>query len=141
MWVIIQQIPAATTSQELSRFLSRRLGRRGWLRTSLGRHNSLKSFSILRMTDRVTGSVECHGLAELVDDRPEEETLKSLNGHRLNGSPVSVRKYYHRSSPVHATRASQALQLPGGTHERRRPDLHIEMVRSRGRRLLGRHIQ
>ncbi|MCW8907130.1 MAG: hypothetical protein OQL28_07760 [Sedimenticola sp.] len=135
MWVIIQQIPTATTNQELSRFLSRRLGRRGWLRTSLGKHNGLKSHSILRMTDRVTGIVECHGLAELADDRPEEETLKSLNGHRLNGRRVAVRKYYHRNAQ---SRASEPAVLPGGVRERRRSDLHIEMVRSRGKRLLQR---
>jgi len=138
MWVIIQQIPPATTNQELSRFISRRLGRRGWLRTSLGKHNGLKSHSILRMTDRVTGIVECHGLAELADDRPEEETLKSLNGHRLNGRRVSVRKYYHRGGP---SRASEQAVLPAGIRERRRTDLHIEMVRSRGRRLPGRQHQ
>lgn len=135
MWVIIQQIPAATTNQELSRFISRRLGRRGWLRTSLGKHSGLKSYSILRMTDRVTGIVECHGLAELADDRPEEETLKSLNGHRLNGRPVAVRKYYHRSAPA---RASGPTALPAGIRERRRSDLHIEMIRSRGKRLIQR---
>lgn len=135
MWVIIQQIPTATTNQELSRFISRRLGRRGWLRTSLGKHSGLKSYSILRMTDRVTGIVECHGLAELADDRPEEETLKSLNGHRLNGRPVAVRKYYHRNAPA---RASEPAALPAGIRERRRSDLHIEMIRSRGKRLIQR---
>lgn len=138
MWVIIQQISPATTNQELSRFISRRLGRRGWLRTSLGKHSGLKSHSILRMTDRVTGIVECHGLAELADDRPEEETLKSLNGHRLNGRQVAVRKYYHRSG---SARAKELAALPGGIGERRRSDLHIELVPSRGRRMNARQHQ
>lgn len=122
MWVIIQGIPPGTSQRELRQFVNRRLSRRGWLGLTMGRHNRLKSFSILRMTERLTGAVECHGLVELETAGRDEEVLRKLNGHQLHGQRLTVRKYYHRSN--RARRESRPAQA-----ERRRPDLLIEMLK------------
>ncbi|WP_428623385.1 hypothetical protein [Sedimenticola sp.] len=127
MWIIIQGIPLTTNQQELQQFLSQRLKCGSWFGLPFKRRSGLKSVSILKMTDRLTGEVECHGLAELDTLTPNEETLRSLNGHPFRGRRVTIRKYYHRSSkPAQKVRGSQPVQP-----ERRRPDLHIEMLRNK----------
>ncbi|WP_260291267.1 hypothetical protein [Sedimenticola hydrogenitrophicus] len=128
MWVIIQGIPPSTSQSELRQFLNRRLKRKGWLGLAIRRRNRLKSFSILRMTDRQTGSVECHGLAELETAGRDEETLRNLNGHQLHGRTVAVRKYYHRSASAHREALKKERESQFGRPERRRPGLYIEML-------------
>jgi hypothetical protein len=123
MWVIIQGIPLDTTQKELQRFLNRQLGHKRWFGLPVGQRNRLKSSAILRMTDRVTGDVECHGLAQLDTAERDDETLRNLNGHLLHGRRVTVRKYYHRAARPRGTgRIAGSLRL-----ERRRANLHIEM--------------
>lgn len=123
MWVIIQGLPLHTTQEELQRFLNRRLGQKRWFGLPVRQTNRLKSSAILRMTDRATGDVECHGLAQLETAERDEETLRNLNGHQLHGRQVTVRKYYHRAAmPRGAARIAGSLRS-----ERRRADLHIEM--------------
>jgi hypothetical protein len=128
MWVIIPGIPLSTSQSELRQFLNRRLKRKGWLGLSIRRRNRLKSYSILRMTDQLTGSVECHGLAELETAGRDEETLRNLNGHQLHGRTVAVRKYYHRSTKARPVAYPEGRGSPSGRPERRRPELHIEML-------------
>ncbi|MCW8889222.1 MAG: RNA-binding protein [Sedimenticola sp.] len=130
MWIIIQGIPLTTTQRELNQFLNKQISCKGWFGLSSRSDFRLKTFSILRMTDRASGEMECHGLAELETARPEEEVLKQLNGHRLHGRVITVRKYYHRSS-----RSIQRMDQMGGPsgsehNERRRPYLHIEMLKA-----------
>ncbi|MCW8921575.1 MAG: RNA-binding protein [Sedimenticola sp.] len=135
MWIIIQGIPLTTTQRELNQFLNNQLNGRSWLGFNRNPAIRLKSFSILKMTDRSSGTMECHGLAELETKKPDEETLQALNGHQLQGRTIAVRKYYHRSSRRIAKRdANQGLCSPV-QQERRRPYLHIEMLKSTTDRL------
>lgn len=123
MWVIIQGIPLNTSQKELQRFLKRQLGHKRWFGLPLRQPIRLKSAAILRMTDRLTGKVECHGLAQLETLDRDIEALRTLNGHQLHGRRVTVRKYYHRSArPQRGGR-----NMPSLKSERRRLDLHIEM--------------
>ncbi|WP_029134462.1 RNA recognition motif domain-containing protein [Sedimenticola selenatireducens] len=124
MWVIIQGIPLNTTQKELQRFLKRQLGHKGWFGLPVRQQTRLKSAAILRMTDRVTGIVECHGLAQLETLDHDMETLRTLNGHQLHGRAVTVRKYYHRSARPQGARRN----IPSLKSERRRLDLHVEMA-------------
>ena len=131
MWVIIQRIPLSTTQRELNLFINKQLDSRGWFGLAFNQKTTLKSFSILKMTDRLTGSIECHGLAELDTTTPEEDTLKALNGHQLHGKTVAVRKYYHRSSTRPQDLSSSHNDgLIAELQERRRPNLYIEMLKS-----------
>jgi len=124
MWVIIQGIPLKTTRKELRRFLKRQLGNKRWFGLPIRQQRRLKSAAILKMTDRLTGEVEYYGLAQLETRDHDEEALRTLNGHRLHGRTVTVRKYYHRSAKTHQPGRQSRPSRP----ERRRLDLHVEMA-------------
>ncbi|MCW8945124.1 MAG: hypothetical protein OQL27_10160 [Sedimenticola sp.] len=131
MWIIIQRIPLTTTQRELNQFLNKQIIGKSWFSLSANPEIRLKTFSILRMTDRSSGKVECHGLAELESQKPEEETLQLLNGHKLRGQTIFVRKYYHRTSRSTLETKLANNAIPSEKNERRRPYLHIEMLKAK----------
>ena len=130
MWIIIQGIPLSTTQKELNQFLNKQISCKGWFRFSSKAEIRLKTISILRMTDRASGDIECHGLAELETEKPEEEALRLLNGHQLGGRTIPVRKYYHRASRAVQRDKQRSGRTPLDQIERRRPSLHIEMLKA-----------
>jgi hypothetical protein len=130
MWIIIQKIPLTTTQRELNQFLNKQISGNRWFGMLFGQQTQLKNFSILRMTDRTSGEIECHGLAEVETSKPEEEMLKVLNGHQLHGQTIAVRKYYHRSNKnAQIASAKNTSRFPG-QYDRRRPSMHIEMLKA-----------
>ncbi|TVO74246.1 hypothetical protein [Sedimenticola selenatireducens] len=130
MWIIIQKIPLTTTQRELNLFLNKQINGNRWFGLSSNQQTRLKSFSILRMTDRTSGEIECHGLAEVETSKPEEEMLRVLNGHQLHGQTIAVRKYYHRSNISTQTAHTKSTSSFPGLRDRRRHSLHIEMLKA-----------
>ena len=85
--------------------------------------------SILRITDPATGTQEYHGLVEMQPARIALQAISILNGKEIAGTPMEVRRYRHRSAwGEHGSGHYGDSAGKRVTHERRRPNLKVELV-------------
>ena len=127
MWVFIKEIPPTTTNRALGQFLHKKINR-NWV-TQAFFQSELKQCSILRITDENTGTIECHGLAEIESLKPDSIMIAQLDGQSFLGKSVRVRKYYHRAtcdSPRHQGTTNMVKEIKQGN--RRRSNLRIEVI-------------
>ncbi|MEO5344190.1 MAG: RNA-binding protein [Gammaproteobacteria bacterium SHHR-1] len=92
MNIIITFIPNSTTLQELERFVRSGLG----LPLAFWNKAKLRHCDILNILDRDTGGREAHGLAYFISDEAADQAVKALNGKKINGKPVEVRRFFYR---------------------------------------------
>ncbi|MCB1759970.1 MAG: RNA-binding protein [Gammaproteobacteria bacterium] len=86
-----------------------------------GKQGEIKRCGILRLSDPATRSLECHGLVFIQPVKCAIAAIDELNGRKLNGNVVDVRRYYERSAE-RDRRNHFALSEPPRNGERRRRD-------------------
>ncbi|MES9961333.1 MAG: RNA-binding protein [Sedimenticola sp.] len=96
MLVFIRMVPASVTNGDLRHFVDRGMGSM-WDRF-FGRRGNITASTILRFTNPKTQSVEYHGVVDIEPATSAQAMIKKLNRTPLNGVPVEVRKFYHRSA-------------------------------------------
>ena len=105
MLVFIRMIPMAVTCDDLHRFVYKGL-RSFWTRF-FGSRGSIVELSIIRIATQNTHLVQYHGLVDIEPATSAQAAIRRLNQTMLNGVPVEVRKYFHRS-PLRDRRRSQS---------------------------------
>lgn len=125
--LFVRNLPYSVSRRDLKQFIQRELrvaGIRG-----LPLMSTCTSCNILRITDPATGTREYHGLVEMQPARIALQAISVLNGKEIAGTPIEVRRYRHRSA--WGERRSRQYGESAATqvaHERRRPNLKIELV-------------
>lgn len=125
--LFVRNLPSSITRRDLKHFIQRELRKAGIRGFPL--LSTCTNCSILRITDPATGKREYHGLVEMQPARIALQAISVLNGKEINGTPMEVRRYRHRSA--WGERRSRGSSGGIGTSvlpERRRPNLKIELV-------------
>ena len=97
MWLIIAKISADTTHTNLNKFVTKGMNGK-WFFLPSRNNGNIKKCGILRITNPKTKSVECHGLVLVEPIKTALSAIEQLNGTRLNGTAVDVRRYVHRTT-------------------------------------------
>ena len=97
MWLIIAKIPTDTTHTSLKKFVTKGMNGK-WFFLPSRNSGNIKKCGILRITNPKTKSVECHGIILVEPIKAALSTIEQLDGTRLNGTTVDVRRYVHRTS-------------------------------------------
>ena len=139
MVIFIRKIPETASQKDLGEFIAAGLRRTGFLR--LFRKRQTQDCDILRIKDLDKDLVEYHGLAYIKDKRLAASLVKNLNGSKLKGKRVEVRRYYQRSPDrERRTRLSSPENLAivdRRQGERRRDHLMIETLSGTRPAVLG----
>ena len=126
MWLLLRQIPKVATCKELEKFVGKGL-QPSWMLFPLPSHSTLKRCEILQIFNPETETAEYHGLVQ-IDPGKAAALLKRLNGSKLRGTPIEVRKYIRRSSYRDRRRI---LSDREGQQEIHRQDRRRDGLRSR----------
>ena len=97
MWLIITIISTDTSYDDLRKFVRKGISNRWFFIPSSNRGN-IKKCGILRVTNPETKTMECHGLVLIQPIKTALSTIQQLDGAKLNGTTVGVRRYIQRSS-------------------------------------------
>ena len=97
MWILITRIEPSTTHDEIYRFAKKGLRGR-WPLISPASRGRAKRCGILRISDRRSKFMECHGLVSIEPIKSAMEAIERLNGISFHGNPVTVRRYFSRST-------------------------------------------
>lgn len=128
--LFLRNLPDNVTNKRLKQFVQQELKRAGV--RGLPLRSPCSNCSILRITDPARGTEEYHGLLEIQPSRIAMQAMEVLNGKRIAGKPVEVRRYRHRSPwGGHGNAQDIAIMPPQDAHplgERRRDNLKIELV-------------
>jgi len=127
MWIFIRQIPKGTTHEELGKFVSKGL-RPFWIFFPLPSHAKVKRYEILKIFDPEAKTTEYHGLVQVYPSKAALQVTERLNGLKLQGKLIEVRKYFHRS-PYRDRR--RILSEREEQNEHRRQDRRRDRLRSR----------
>jgi len=127
MWILLRQIPKGATCKELGKFVGKGL-RPSWMFFPLQCHSKLKRCEILQIFNPETKNAEYHGLVQIESGKAVLPLIKRLNGRKLMGKPVEVRKYIRRSS---FRDRRNTLSGPKGAQEIRRQDRRRDGLRSK----------
>jgi len=114
------------TCKELEKFVGKGL-QPSWMLFPFQSHSILKRCEILQIFDPETKTAEYHGLAQ-IDPGKAAALIKRLNGRKLLGTPIEVRKYIRRSS---YRDHRQILSDREGQQEFRQQDRRRVRLRSR----------
>jgi hypothetical protein len=127
MWLLLRQIPKGTRCNELGKFVAKGV-QPSWMFFPLQSHSVLKRCEILQIFDPDTQTTEHHGLIQLDSRKSALPVIKRLNGRKLQGVAIEVRKYVRRSSFRDRRRI-----LPERENQRelRRQDRRRDRLRSR----------
>lgn len=130
--LFLRNLPPNVSRRDLKAFVLAELRRAGVRGSPL--LQLCTNCSILRIVDPARDSVEYHGLVEVQPARIAMQAIEALNGQRLGGTPIEVRRYRQRS-PWGERRSR--TEVPGGgavvaqpLRERRRPNLKMDLVES-----------
>lgn len=126
MWLLLSRIPKGATCKELEKFIGKGL-QPSWMLLPLLSHSILKRCEILQIFNPETKTAEYHGLVQ-IDPGKAEALINRLNGRKLQGTPIEVRKYIRRSSIRDHRRV---LSDHEGPQEFRRQDRRRDGLRSR----------
>ena len=97
MWLFLRQIPKGTTREKLGEFVSKGLNP-SWMLFRLPARAKIKRCEILQIFNPDTESTEYHGLVLIDPSKEVPPMIERLNGRKLQGKPIEVRKYFRRSS-------------------------------------------
>ena len=132
MWIFLRQIPkGAATRDELGRFVSRSL-QPSWLSFLSAPSAKIKRCEILQIVNPETQSTEYHCLVQINPSTAAPLVIKRLNGRKLQGKPVEVRKFFRRS-PLRDRRRSisgREASLENRRGDRRRDGLKSTVLRA-----------
>ena len=135
MRLFVPNLPESVTESELRR-LVRRLVRSPWLRL-WGRSGSITTLEIVRLTNPEPRAVEFHGIIEIEPEPPALRAIRKLDGSRIKGKAIEVRKYYRRSSyrerRIQQIKSRDGIMFNRRKGERRRLHLQREIVEVSGR--------
>lgn len=124
--VFLRGIPENLTRKELKAFIMPAV------RTATGRSVGLKGAvsgcTILRMTDPQSGATEFHGLVEIHPAKVAIHAIAELNGKKLGGQRIEVRRYQPRSALRAQSLEVVADEVDPGTARERRRNLKIDLV-------------
>lgn len=127
MWLLLRQIPRGTTCREMGKFVGKGL-QPSWMFFPLQSCSILKRCEILQIFNPETHTTEYHGLVQIDSSNAALPVIKRLNGHKLQGAPIEVRKYIRRSSYRDRRRV---FPEHGEQQELRRQDRRRDKLRSR----------
>jgi len=127
MMLFLRGLPENLTRKELKAFVQESLKNRS--NRSFASKAHVCACSILRLTDRTSGSVEHHGLVEVQPARAAMQAIKDLNGKVLNGARIDARRYHNRTALRDRRRNRiEHVQQDNRREERRRRDIKIDLV-------------
>jgi hypothetical protein len=128
--LFLSHLPPNTNCRDIKAFMQAELRKSGV--RGLPFFNLCTNCSILRITDPAAGTTEYHGLVEVRPALIALRAIEVLNGKELNGAPIAVRRYRHRSTwGEHRHRSDPARGgdlVAAPLVERRRANLRIELV-------------
>ena len=128
MWVFVRQIPkSSATRGELVKFVNKGL-RPSWIFFPFSSHAKVKRCEILQIFNPETKTTEYHGLVQIDPSKAALPVIERLNGRKLKGKPVEVRKYFRRSP--HRDRRRILFERED-LQEFRRQDRRRDRLRSR----------
>jgi len=96
MWIFLRQIPNESTRRELGKFASKGL-KPSWVFFPFPSHAKVKRCEILQILNPKTKTIEHHGLVQIDPSKAALQVIERLNGQRLQGKLIVVRKYFRRS--------------------------------------------
>jgi len=97
MWLLLRQIPKGATCKELGKFVGKGL-KPSWMLFPLQSSSILKRCEILQIFNPEKKTTEYHGLVQIDSGKASTQLIKRLNGRKLLGTLIEVRKYIRRSS-------------------------------------------
>ena len=120
--LFLSAVPPGATRKELKQFVRQGLVEAGY--RGFGLLLAISRCSIFRLTDPVTGKSECHALVQIKPASVALKAIPALNGKKLKGAKMAVRRYYQRGSIGYSYASPRCLQ------ERRRAALFTELIDS-----------
>ena len=127
MWIFLRQIPkGAATRSELEGFVSKSL-RPSWMFFLPAPHAKIKRCEILQIFNPETSTTEYHGLVQIIPSKGALPLIERLNGSKLKGKSIEVRKFFRRSSLRDRRRISSERKKE---QEFRRQDRRRDRLRS-----------
>ena len=127
MWVLLRQIPNKSTRQELGKFVNKGL-KPSWMFFPFPSQAKVKRCEVLQILNPKTKTIEHHGLVQIDPSKAALHVIKRLNGRKLQGKPIVVRKYFRRLA--HRDRR-HILSEREEHQELRRQDRRRDQLRSR----------
>lgn len=121
MKIFIRGNGVAFSREELLGFVER--GLRGPWYTAFRQLGDVASCQIMRVMDVSGRRVEYHGLVDIKPTRVGWRVIERLQGARLRGEPVQVRKWFERSGGGSGDRRRSRDILPYPRHSDRRAQL------------------
>ncbi len=97
MYIFVRRIPEGVSRRELGRFVDKAT-HRFWWRLPFVSQPQVDKCEILRIEDLENGHIEYHGLISVQPAKAALSLINRLDGERIRGKPVEVRKYFRRSS-------------------------------------------
>lgn len=131
MFLFVRRLPENVTSSELSRFVSSATSG-WWHKLPFVNKPVVEKCEIIRIEDLEKESVEFHGLVLIQPAKVAVAIAKKLNGSKLHGKTMEVRKYFRRSPYKDRRRRHIDLeQLPTERRgqDRRRHKVNIRTLR------------
>jgi len=129
MLLFLRDIPADTTPEDVKNFIARAIDARWYL--PLRETGHVREARVLHMQDPKSTRVRHHALAEVLPDRVGALAILKLNGGKLAGTLVEVRRWYRRSPDGERRRAGRPHALrPERRRRDRRRQIRIDQQRS-----------
>jgi hypothetical protein len=131
MKVFVRQIPNTVSRATLVRFINQGL-KRPWYFPFGKRDGEIARHDVIRITNPDTGTTEFHAMIDIQPAKAAVRVIRQLNAKELEGRPVEVRKWYHRS-PLRDRRRNESEIMAEKyrarrLHDRRRGTLRVEIV-------------
>ncbi|MEQ1530279.1 MAG: RNA-binding protein [Methylococcales bacterium] len=92
MIIIIKNIPASTTEEDLEEFITPAL-KGGWL----SKNGVIETISIKAQKDTTSNTFKYNGLIRIMPDSVAERVIKRLNRKRVNGRHILVTEFHIRN--------------------------------------------
>jgi len=119
MKVFLRRIPAGTNRNDICRFVEPVIKPR-WFRLFKDR-GAMQSCQLLEIREPDGRYVETHGLVDIEPEMVAAQALLRLNGRKLNGQIMEVRRWHDRSGQ-NDRRASSRENPPYSGKEKRQLD-------------------
>lgn len=127
MMLFLRGLPENLTRKELKAFIKSAI-------TSTNNRTfpfkaTLRTCTILRITDQSDSTVEHHGLVEVQPAKAAMQAIEALNGKELKGARIEARRYHHRT-PLRDRRRNKIAreQSENRQRDRRRRNIKIDLV-------------
>lgn len=120
MKIFIRGNGGAFSREELVRFAES--GLRGPWYTGFRQKGELLNCQIVRVMDQAGRHSEYHGLIEVKPSRVGWELIQRLNGKKLHGRSVQVRKWFDRSKSQDRRSQAELHTFPSDSERRQRTE-------------------